>query len=100
MEDIKKEIMIEKYPRPIKIEATEKILNQMKKNICKIYKKGGWKGTGFFCQINYNKNKIPVIITNNHIIDENDIKKNNMIEISINNDNEIKTIILNDNRII
>ena len=77
-----------------------KNIKSNEKNICKIYKKGGWKGTGFFCQINYNKNKINVIITNNHIIDENDIKKNNMIEISINNDNEIKTIILNDNRII
>ena len=34
MEDEKKEIMIDKYPRPISIEGTKKILEQMEKCIC------------------------------------------------------------------
>jgi len=97
MEDIKKEIMIEKYPRPISIKGTKKILKQMKNCICKIYKNDGGKGTGFFCNIKYNNNNIPVMMTNNHVIDEKYIKENNNIEITLNDDNINKTIILNNN---
>ena len=61
------------YPKPLFIEGTEKILYQMKNNICKICLGDGSKGTGFFCKIPLEKKKdfIPVFITNNHIIDEN-----------------------------
>ena len=97
MEDIKKEIMIEKYPRPISIKGTKEILNQMENCICKIYKNGGGKGTGFFCNIKYNNNNIPVMMTNNHVIDEKYIKENNNIELTLNDDNINKTIILNNN---
>ena len=97
MEDIKKEIMIEKYPRPISIKGTKEILNQMENCICKIYKNGGGKGTGFFCNIKYNNNNIPVMMTNNHVIDEKYINENNNIEITLNDDNINKTIILNNN---
>ena len=45
---INKEGFIENYPRPVTIEQTEIILQQMKEYICKIYKKDGYKGTGFF----------------------------------------------------
>ena len=97
MEDIKKEIMIEKYPRPISIKGTKEILDQMENCICKIYKNDGGKGTGFFCNIKYNNNNIPVMMTNNHIIDDKYIKENNNIEITLNDDNINKTIILNNN---
>ena len=72
--DIEKE-NINKYPKPISIEGTKTILKQMENNICKIYKIDGEKGTGFFCNIFYNNIRIPVMITNNHLIDEKYIKK-------------------------
>lgn len=44
--------MKEKYiitsPIPVSIEGTQKILNQMKKCVCKIH--NGATGTGFFCK--------------------------------------------------
>ncbi len=98
MEDLKKEIMIEKYPRPVSIEGTKKILNQLENNICKIYKKDGGKGTGFFCNISYNNIIIPVMMTNNHVIDEKYIKENNEILITLNDDKEEKVIKINDKR--
>ena len=98
MEDIKKEIMIEKYPRPTSIKGTKEILNQMENCICKINKNRGGKGTGFFCNIKCNNYNIPVMMTNNHIIDEKYIKDNNIIELTLNDDNINKTIILNNNR--
>ena len=99
MEDTKKEIIIEKYPRPISIKGTKEIINQMENCICKIYKNGGGKGTGFFCKIKYNNYNIPVMMTNNHVIDEKYIKENNNIKITLNDDNINKTIILNNRKI-
>jgi hypothetical protein len=92
--------MIEKYPKPISIEGTKKILYQMENCICKIYNNNdeGKKGTGFFCKILYNNYNIPVMITNNHVINEKYITENNNIDITLNNDKISKTIILNDNR--
>ena len=59
------------YPVPIFIEETTKILNQMKKSVCKIFSADGSKGTGFFCKIPLsNKKTIPVMITNYHVIKE------------------------------
>jgi len=97
MEDTKKEVIIEKYPRPISIKGTKEILNQMENCICKIYKNGEGKGTGFFCNIKYNNYNIPVMMTSNHVIDEKYIKENNNIELTLNDDNINKTIILNNN---
>jgi len=98
MEDTKKEIMLDKYPRPISIKGTKEIINQMENCICKIYKNGGGKGTGFFCNILYNNYNIPVMMTNNHVIDEKYIKENNNIKLTFNDDNINKTIILDKNR--
>jgi V8-like Glu-specific endopeptidase len=100
MEDTKKEVMIEKYPRPISIQDMKKILNQMENNICKIYKEDGGKGTGFFCNIIYKNKKIPVMITNNHVIDEKYINKNKIIKYSISDDIEIKNIKKNKERMV
>ena len=47
----------------------------MKDYICKIHLEDGVKGTGFFCNIKYKDKNIPVIITNNHNIDDNYIKE-------------------------
>ena len=78
------EKLIEDQPIPVSIEGTEMILDQMKKCVCKIYQNGN-KGTGFFCKIPFDNNLLPVLITNNHVLNENDIKNNKKIELSINN---------------
>jgi len=70
----------------------------MENCICKIYKNGGGKGTGFFCNILYNNYNIPVMMTNNHVINEKYLKENDNIEFTINDDNINKTIILDKNR--
>ena len=89
------------YPKPISIEATEKILNQMKNSICKVILENGREGTGFFCKIQNgsiysNYNSLPVLITNNHLINELELKRDkNKIKISNNNNNEYKEMDLN-----
>ena len=98
-EEIEKELINDKYPEHVTIEGTKKILEQMEKCICKIYKNDGNKGTGFFCKINYENKYIPVIMTNYHVINDEYIKENEKIEITINDDRENKTIELK-NRII
>ena len=73
MEEITKEKKIEDYPIPITIEGTNIILKQLINYVCKIENKKG-NGTGFFCSIN---DELKVLITNNHIIDEEIILKSN-----------------------
>ena len=91
-----KEKKLNYYPEIVSLESTERIINQMKKNIVNIYLNDGSKGTGFFCKIPFINNKeLKVLITNNHVIKNLEIEK---ITISINNDKEIKEIELS-NRI-
>ena len=96
--DYKPEGKLENYPKWVSLETTEEIIKQMKTKICKIYLKNGIKGTGFFCKISLlnQNNKLNVLITNNHIINEEIIKGKEII-IKINNkskrielDNRIK----------
>lgn len=74
-EDIKQEKYIKTSPEPVSLEGTEKILSQMKNSICKIHKLNGSNATGFFCKIKYfnKQNLLPVLITNNHVLNEDDI---------------------------
>ena len=90
--------MLEIYPRPVSIEGTKTILNQMQDNICKIYREDGLKGTGFFCNISYNNKNIPVMMTNNHVLNQKYIEENKELQITLNDDNEDRIIKLNDNR--
>ena len=83
MSDDNKEKLLSLYPIPITMESTRTILEQMENCICKINNKKG-KGTGFFCYIPDDNEY--VLITNNHVIDENIIKENNKIAITLNND--------------
>ena len=95
-EEIQKEVISELYPKAVTIEGTKKILEQMEKCICKIYRNDGNKGTGFFCNINYENKTIPVMMTNFHIIDDKYIKENSKISISFNDDKEFKDIKIKD----
>ena len=76
--------------KPISVSEVEKIPLQMKNNVCKIYKNNEIKGIGFLCEIPYPDytNLIPVLITGNNILNENDIDDDIIIEIN----NKTKTI--------
>ena len=72
-------------------------MEQMKKCICKI-KLDNKQGTGFFCKIPFpdQSKMLTVFITDNHIIDKNQLYKNSeKIKIDIKEELEIKEIELN-----
>ena len=46
----------------------------MKKTICRVSTDSGSKGTGFFCKILYPDRELKVFITNNHVIDEENLE--------------------------
>ena len=66
-------VLLDHCPEPVSYESTNKILEQMKSYICKIMpqKDKNIFDTGFFCFINYKNKKMPVMITNNHVMDQN-----------------------------
>ena len=94
---MEKEKLLVKYPLPITINGTKTILEQMEKCICRIENKLG-NGTGFFCKIPFNNQEIKVMITNNHVINEEILQKDK-IKITINDNLIKKNIILKDRRI-
>ena len=70
---------------PISIKGMEKITFQLKNCVCKIP---------------YQNNKLlTVLFTNNHVISQNDLIINNQIEITMNDDNEIRSILIDNSRI-
>jgi len=94
-----KEKKLNNYPEAVSYKSTKTILDQMKKNICKICMKDGSKGTGFFCKIPFpnNNHLLPVLITNNHVM--NELYLNSVKSFIIKqNENEFKEILL-DNRL-
>ena len=96
----KKESVFSGYPRIISYDCSQKIMEQMNKNICKI-KIGEEQGTGFFCKIPYPKkdNMLPVFITNNHIIKKDLLyNKNAKISIKIKENKGEKILSLNDRK--
>ena len=81
------------YPIPIFFEGVKKILKQMKSSVCQVLTKDRGKGTGFFTKIPFLKGDyIPVFITNNHIIDQKFLNKENEIKIKIKNGSIINSI--------
>lgn len=91
METRMKKRKIKDSVNPIKINPDEKILKQMKSSICKIINKN--IGTGFFCNINLDDKKVHCLLTNYHILDEEYVKKNKTIKISMNDNSINKEII-------
>ena len=96
MEDIKKEKYIASSPEPVTLKGTEKIIDQMNNSVCRIYNNGN--GTGFFTKIPYKSKLLPVLITNNHVINQKDILNNKKISLYLNNDGITRTIKLDNNR--
>ena len=82
-----KEAEMKGHVKKTDLALQEIIIQQMKNSVCKIY---GTKlnGTGFFCLIQNIKewnSFLYVLMTNNHILEEDDIKPNKKIKMSLNN---------------
>ena len=90
------EKLLDTYPLPVTIEQIKTIEKQLENCICKIFITEGGKGTGFFCNIKYNNSteSLPVLITNNHILNENNIKSDQIIKISFLDKEQIKLQVL------
>ena len=98
----RKEKIINDYPKIIPYDNYKKILDQMEKNICKVkLKKSEEQGTGFFCRIPFPDidHMLPVLITNNHIIDETILNnEKEEIDIYIKNVREFKNFDLKERK--
>ena len=86
-------------PPSLTREEIEKILFQLSKYICKIYANDGRFGTGFFCKIPYQKKLLPALITNNHVLKQDDIKNNKIVKITIDDDKIKKDLKMDESRI-
>jgi len=77
----------------------KKHLTQMETSICKIINTKVL-GTGFFCRIPFpNRLRfLPVLITCNHVLDEDSIAQGKEIKFTLNNDAIEKSIVINDSR--
>ena len=67
----------------------QKLIEKGKKSTCKIILSDNEnsiiKGSGFFCKIPYFGKKMKVLLTNNHILNKESIKKGNEIKLSYQN---------------
>ena len=84
-------------PDPIPINKLEIIIEQSKRYLCKI---NNGVGSGFFCAIPFpdKYNKLPVLITNNHVLKEKDIINGKKIEFSVDNNKFKFEIIIDEYR--
>ena len=80
---------------PLSLKQTEKIIDQMNNSICRIND----KGTGFFVKIPYKSKLLPVLITTNQVINQYDLMGNRNIPLYLGNDDKIKTIKLDNERL-
>ena len=75
----------------IPITSVMELIKLVQKRICKINFSEG-TGTGFFCNINIddwdNSLKVRVLITNRHVLNEDDIKPGKKIRFSMNNEEQ------------
>ena len=94
---MEKEKIIRNMPEPVSISGTETILNQMKNCLCKI-KINQTYGTGFFCKIPYENEIMNVLMTNYHVLDENYYNENNIFNLFINDDKDVKILNLKNER--
>ena len=90
MDEIIDEGKIEGAIDALNLAKTDKIIQQMKTCICKVY--GQKIGTGFFCKINYQNKTIPVLMTNYHILSDEYLEKNKFAKISINDEQIFEVI--------
>ena len=97
--DIDKERFISNYPLQLSISEPEQIAKQMKYSVCKIYIIDG-NGTGFFCKVkNPNEsNFIHLLITDQHVLNNQALSPGNIIKISLYNEKIMKKIVISEER--
>ena len=88
---MKKEKKIIGALEPVNIDSTSKILEQLRKCICKIKLKGEY-GTGFFCKIPFGKETMKVLMTNEHVLKEKNLKENKKLNLLLNDEKEVLII--------
>ena len=90
-EDIIQEKDLDGYSKSMTIEAIKIVYDQMENSICLI-KNNGRRGTGFFCVFQnddeWNPITFRVMMTNNHILGENDINPGKIIKYYINKESK------------
>ena len=91
------EIEIKGSVDPITIEKSKIILNQMENCVCKIHV-GKKKGTGFFIKIPYKNDLLNVLISNNHVLNDEKIALGQNVTISLNNGETIINIEIDEKR--
>jgi len=91
---------LKNHPTAISLEQMDKIKEQMEKSVCKIICPKGGYGTGFFCKIPFPDefNLLRVLITNNHVLGENDIIQGYKIKFTLKNDKFIFEILIDKKR--
>ena len=91
---------LDKVPKSISIDQMDIMKKQMETSICKIECPSGGFGTGFFCKIYFPDefHLLPVLITNNHVLNENDIKIGNHIIFTLNDEKLCFRIFIDDER--
>ena len=73
--------------------------NLSRTHICKIYCNDGSHGTGFFCNIPFGwNNYLRVLMTNNHVLNKNDIQPGRVINFSLDNDYKEFNILIDNTR--
>ena len=85
-------------PLAIPFEVLKIVGTMLKTHICKIIGKDGFLGTGFFCNIPYGSNILKVLMTNNYVLNEDDILPNQIIKFSVNNEAKNYEIKIDDSR--
>jgi len=80
--------------RPIPNHILKVVNSQLEGSICKIYINENELGTGFICKIPFPDEfrLLPVLITNNHVINEEYCLKNKIIKISFDDDRIIRLL--------
>ena len=90
---IEKEGHFKERPESLSISKNEKIIEQMAKSICLI-DKNNFTGTGFICIIPFPDkiNRLPVLITCNHVLGQNDLLQGKTIKLFFNGKEKILNI--------
>ena len=87
-----------KMENPINIEQLQRIINLSKKSIVKI-KKQNMFSTGFLCNVHFpDKKTLPILITCNHMLNEDDITVGKKIDFSLDNDKIFYQILIDETR--
>ena len=87
-----------KMENPINIEQLQRIINLSKKSVVKI-KKQNMFSTGVLCNVHLpDKKVLPILITCNHMLNEDDITVGKKVNFSLDNDNIFYQILIDETR--